>query len=192
MPELSNPILKGAHAIFNNITRNVVLYSSDMIPIDHQGRIFSNELKEALGIPIEIKNFYEYTISLGSDYSRLKMLTIISACSDVEFLLKHFIENYYDITENKTKNFYQRLDDVNRNVFIKKGVDLNNEVFYKKIKLAFQVRHISIHNMGFIDEGFNQKTGLNLPINSKFEINNIFINESFDAIEELILFLDTL
>ena len=46
--------------------------------------------------------------------------------------------------------------------------------------------------MGFIDESFNQKTGLNLQIDSQFEIDNNFINETFSAIEELILFLDTL
>ena len=46
--------------------------------------------------------------------------------------------------------------------------------------------------MGFIDESFNQKTGLNLQIDSQFEIDNNFINQTFSAIEELIIFLDTL
>lgn len=192
MENINNPILKGMHAIFNNITRNVVFYSSDIIPIDHKGRILNTELKAALGIPQEINNLYEYTIHLGSDYSRLKMLTIISACSDVEFLLKLFIENYYDTNANKPKNFFQRLDDVNNKIFIKKGVNLNNYAFFNQIKLAFQVRHICIHNMGFVDDSFNQKTGLNLRIDSQFEINNDFINQTFSAVEELILFLDTL
>ncbi|MCZ2100926.1 MAG: hypothetical protein LC107_05260 [Chitinophagales bacterium] len=176
MENINNPILKGMHAIFLDITRNVVFYSSDMIPIDHKGRKFTPELKAALGIPQEINNWYEYTIHLGSDYSRLKMLTIISACSDVEFLLKLFIENYYDTSANRPKNFYQRLDDVNNQIFITKGADLNSHSFFNKIKLAFQVRHICIHNMGFIDESFNQKTGLNLQIDSQFEIDNNFIN----------------
>ena len=192
MENINNPILKGIHAIFNNITRNVVFYSSDITPIDHKGRILNTELKTALGIPQEINNLYEYTLHLGSDYSRLKMLTIISACSDVEFLLKLFIESYFDTNANKPKNFYQRLDEVNNQIFIPKGIDLNNHLFFSKIKLAFQVRHICIHNMGFIDESFNQKTGLNLQIDSQFEIDNNFINETFSAIEELILFLDTL
>ena len=85
MKNINNPILKGIHARYNNITRNVVFYSSDITPIDQKGRIFTSELKTALGIPQEINNWYEYTIHLGSNYSRLKMLTIISACSDVEF-----------------------------------------------------------------------------------------------------------
>jgi len=192
MKKIKNPILKGMHATFNTITRNVVLYSSDMTPIDHKKRIFTAEFKTALGIPKEINNWYEYTIHLGSDYSRLKMLTIISACSDVEFLLKLFIENHYDTNANKPKNFYQRLDDVNNQIFITKGVDLNNHPFFNKIKLAFQVRHICIHNMGFADESFNKKTGFNMQIDSQFEIDNNFINQTFDAIEELIFFLDTL
>lgn len=192
MYNVNNPILKRMIAMFNNITRNVVFYSSDMTPIDHKGRIFDTELKKALGIPQEINNMYEYTVHLGSDYSRLKMLTIISACSDVEFLLKLFIENYYDKNAKVSKNFYQRLDEVNNRIFTPKGVDLNNYIFFNKIKLAFQVRHICIHNMGFVDESFNHKTGLNLQIDSNFNIDNNFINEIFIAIEELIMFLDTL
>ncbi|WP_270090342.1 hypothetical protein [Sphingobacterium sp. SYP-B4668] len=189
---VNNPILKGMHAIFHNITRNVVFYSSDMTPIDHKGRVFNTELKAALGIPQEVNNMYEYTLLLGADYSRLKMLTIVSACSDVEFLLKQYIENYYDTNANKPKNFYQRLDDVNNQIFTNKGVDLNRHSFFNKIKIAFQVRHICIHNMGFVDESFKQKTGLDLPIDTKFDIDNTFINETFTAIEELILLLDRL
>ncbi|MDQ0783070.1 hypothetical protein [Chryseobacterium sp. W4I1] len=192
MNPLNNPILKGMHAIFNNITRNAVFYSSDMIPIDHKNRIFPSDLKTSLGIPENINNWFDYTISLGTNYSRLKMLTIISACSDVEFLLKKFIEEYYDTNANMNKNFYQLLDDVNKEIFIPKGINLNNESFFEKIKIAFQVRHISIHNMGFVDETFNQKTNLNLPLDTEFEIDNVFINDTFDAIEQLIQFLDNL
>lgn len=190
--KLNNLTLRGMHAFFNNITRNAVFYSSTMVPIDHKKRVFTTELKESLGIPNEIDNWYDYNISLGTDYSRLKMLTIISACSDVEFLLKLFIENHYQSNIEVHKSFYQRLDDVNKKVFIPKGVDLDNEGFFKIIKLAFQVRHIAIHNMGFIDEGFIKNTGLKLDVNTKFIIDDNFINSTFDAIEELILFLDKL
>ncbi|WP_111395127.1 hypothetical protein [Algoriphagus aquaeductus] len=189
---LNNPILKRMHAMLHNITRNVVFYSSDMTPIDHQRRLFDSEMKTVLGIPQEVNNMYEYILFLGSDYSRLKMLTIVSACTDVEFLFKQYIENYFDTSAKKSKNFYQRLDDVNNQIFVIKGIDLNDFSFFSRIKLAFQVRHICIHNMGFIDEGFNQKTGLDLPIDSKFDINNTFINETFEAIDQLIGFLDSL
>ncbi len=56
-----------------------MFYSSDMTPTDHQGRVFNTELKIALGIPREVNNMHEHTLLLGADYSRLKMLTIVSA-----------------------------------------------------------------------------------------------------------------
>jgi hypothetical protein len=192
MKQPKNPLLRKMFAVFNNVTRNVVHYSSDMIPIDHKGRVFSDSLKSSLGIDSQINNMYEYQLSLGSDYSRLKMLTIVSACSDVEFLLREFIENSYENGINKPKNFYQRLDDVNKQFFVPKGVNLDSEEFFPKIKLGFQIRHICIHNMGYVDENFNKNTGLNLIVGSKFNMDNVTMEDFLTAIEKLIFFLDRL
>ncbi|WP_312172254.1 hypothetical protein [Chryseobacterium sp.] len=192
MRKLNNPILNTLNATFNNVTKNAVFYSTAIIPQDHRSRIFNDDVKKTFNIPEQVNNWYEYTIYLGSDYSRLRMLTIISACSDIEFLLKTFIEKYFDTSISKSKNYYQKLDLVNKEIFIPNGIDLDSYEFFKKIKIAFQLRHICIHNMGFIDETFIKNTGLSLTLDQQFEISDAFINEIFDAIEELFGLLDTL
>tara|TARA_R110002050_G_C8826293_1_gene504811 strand:+ start:363 stop:950 length:588 start_codon:yes stop_codon:yes gene_type:complete len=131
---------------------------------------FNNELKRSLGMDLEIENFYDYKYRFGV-YDRIYEFVIISLCSDIEYLLKDLLPK---IIPEKPFNFgfFQRLDEVFKE-FKNINFDFSNcKDEINDLKLAFQIRHICIHNMGYVDEGFLKKTKLNILVGSKFKISN--------------------
>ena len=115
----SNPIIQRNYLSFLNQTNNIVWYASCSIPLDHQQRNLSSELKSALNLNENLKTFYDYQLQTGYGYSRIQFLAVISICSDVEFLLKDICENIFGITD-KGNAYFQKFDLVNTEIFIPK------------------------------------------------------------------------
>ena len=73
-------------------TNNTLFQMADTAPIIDKKTVFNDDLKIALGIPMHIKNWYELKVNLGV-YERLFQMTIISICSDIEFMFKDLFIN---------------------------------------------------------------------------------------------------
>ncbi len=192
MKSYKHPIIQRNYLSFLNQTNNLVYYAADFIPIDHKLRKLTTEVKQGLGLPEHLNNFYEYQIGTGYGYSRLQYLTITSICSDTEFLLKDICENFFKPQIKRPKNYFQKLDIVNSENFIPRGKDLNQFSEFNTLKLGFQIRHISIHNMGFVDVAFNKNTGMTLPIDQPFPMTAEIMRQHTGAFQSFIDKLDNI
>lgn len=189
MKEYKNHIIQQNYFSFLNQTNNLILYAADSIPIDHQKRKFGPDTIAGLGLPNKINNMYDYQMATGFGYTRLQHLAIISICSDTEFLLKDICENYFKL-EKKTKNYYQKLDVVNTEIFLPRNIDLILLDSFNTLKLGFQLRHIFVHNMGFVDEAFNKNTNSNFPVDTQFPLTREIMSKQINAFEQLLADLD--
>lgn len=173
-----------------NQTNNLVNYASDFIRIDHAKRVFPESLKISLRIPSEVKTMADYQNLIGFGYKRLDSLLIISICSDIEFMLKDICENIISPGKNRPKAYFQKLEMVNTENFIPKSINLNDYEKFSSIKDCFQIRHIFIHNMGFVDESFLQKTTFIQELDTEFVITQEIKSTSLSACVGLMKFLD--
>lgn len=111
-------------------------------------------------------------------YERLWDILIISLCADIEFFFKSLFLKYYKDEELKN-SFFQRINDVIKLLETKNldFTDVKNDI--NKLNESFQIRHIAIHNMGFVDERFKSKINSNHNINTKYTVNqNIYLSFS--------------
>jgi hypothetical protein len=190
MKTFKNHIIQKNYQSFINQTNNLVYYAAGSIPIDHRKRKINEDLRKALGFPEGVDDFYIYQMSTGYGYSRLQYLTIISICSDTESLLRDICENLISPGEKRPKTYFQKVDLVNSDNFIPKGIDLNQFPEFATLKLGFQIRHIAIHNMGFIDAPFLRNTGLDLNIDNPFPITEEIMREHINAFQSFLEKLD--
>lgn len=184
-----NHIIQQNYLSFLNQTNNLMMYAADFIPIDHQLRSFSPTLRAGLGLSDNIKSMYDYQMATGFGYTKLKHLTIISICSDIEILLKDISEKHFKLPK-KPKNYYQKLESVNKEIFIPHDINLNSVDSFQTLKYGFQLRHIFIHNMGFVDERFNRMTNENLQVDTPFPLTREIMNEQINAFKLLLDNLD--
>lgn len=104
---------------------------------------------------------YDYRSQYNGIYDRLYQLCVVSLCSDIEFMFKCVFESL-KIEPGSGRGFYQRFRDVvcsleeNGYSFESVSDDLRD------LELAFNIRHIAIHNFGLTDNDFIRKTGSQL------------------------------
>lgn len=192
MKTFKNNIIQRNYLRFLNQTNNLIYYAADYIPIDHQKRKLSQSFKDTFGLSESVDTMQDYQIFTGYGYSRMQELTVISICSDTEFLFKDICENLLYPSNKRAKNYFQKLDQVNNDNFIPNNIDLNIYSEFETLKFGFQLRHICIHNMGFVDETFNQKTNKNLDIDIPFPMTREIMVEQITAYNSFLEILDKL
>ena len=168
-------------------TNNTVFYNAIRSVTDDKKMIIPENIKLSLNLPDDIKSFYDQKKHSGA-YERLWDFTIISLCSDIEYFLKDLF-SYMFSNEKFSFGFYQRFSDVIE--YLKKEnfhlSSISNEI--EKITECFQVRHIAIHNMGYADDMFINKTNFSINENEKFIVTQEIYRGFYDAYME---FLDNL
>ncbi|MCW8931001.1 MAG: hypothetical protein OQL19_12280 [Gammaproteobacteria bacterium] len=160
-------------------TNNSVFYNASNSEMNDKKVVFPPKLKESLGLPESINSFYDQKKHSGA-YERLWDLTIISLCSDIEYFFKDLFQNLFP-QDNFKFGFYQRVYEVINHL---EGSDFDfSNINYEinKIVECFQVRHIAIHNMGYIDENFIKKVDSSLQINEKFVITQEIYKSFYHA-----------
>jgi hypothetical protein len=177
--EFNNDIIKIHSNICLQGTNNTLFIMTTLAPIEDKKFVFPDKLKEALNIPNEINNWYEMKKIFGV-YERLYHVLIISLCSDIEFMLKDLMKEL--LPEKKFNfGFFQRFREV-----IKTLEDLGyrfdsiqNEL--KTVEKCFQIRHIAIHNMGYVDEKFKNNVETKYNVDEHFFVDQEVYKEAFNS-----------
>jgi hypothetical protein len=147
--------------------------------------VFNDVVRDML----QANTMYAYRIKWGVDYDRLYQVSVISLCSEIEYFFKALFEKYNFEKMKSGFGFYQRIDDVVSSL-IKHKVNLSGlQSPLKHLELAFQVRHIGVHNMGFVDQKFQTTTGLG-QVGEKFNITQTSYLSMYDACVSLLRHLD--
>lgn len=114
---------------------------------------------------------------------------VISLCSDIEgFFRSLFLERGYKVGKGA---FFQRFDEV-LSELAHNGYDfslIDNEL--EALRLAFQVRHICIHNLGHIDQDFIRKTQLSCNVGDLYHVTEAGYHQMFNAYLALLRNIDT-
>ncbi|WP_214511946.1 hypothetical protein [Pseudomonas brassicacearum] len=143
----------------------------------------------SMGWPLHVKSMYDYRMMFGEVYARLFQFCVISLCSDAETFFKETFDRYGYI-KGKGKGFFQRFDDVISKLEAA-GLDFSPvQSSIEKIHLAFQIRHIGIHNMGIVDDDFSSKTGMG-SVGSVYPIDQNSYREMFVAYTAFLKHLDS-
>ncbi|MFL9955301.1 hypothetical protein PQR65_18090 [Paraburkholderia nemoris] len=168
-------------------TNNLVFMFATTAPTDDKARAFPDSLRVNMGWPAHIKTMFDYRMMFGDIYERLFQFSVISLCSDFEAFSKEVFEKYGYKKGNGA--FFQRIDDVIA-AMENEGFDFSSiQSSIRKLQLAFQIRHIGIHNMGVVDTNFNSKTGQGV-IGNPYPVNQENYLEMFDAYAIFLKHLD--
>ena len=171
-------------------TNNLMFMHATTAKDNDKKFIFSKEALELLKWNKSIKTMYDYRISFGNGdvYERLFQLCVISLCSDIELFLKKTFE-VFGYKKGPGKGFYQRFDETII-ALTSTGHDFSSlKEELNSIKLAFQVRHICIHNYGIIDEDFKRNTKIG-EIGQTYNIRQEQYREMYDAYIAFLRHLD--
>lgn len=123
---------------------------------DKKGQVYESG-RHIMGWPAHITNWYEYRMMWGVDYNRLFHMCVIFHCSELEFFFKALFEKYPHLPKQQN-NFYQKFGLV-INELEKSGIDFTSvQQDINQVSIAFQVRHIGIHNMSIVDQTFQKNT----------------------------------
>lgn len=148
-------------------TNNLLFFFASLAPIQDKSRKLPPELIGALNLPPEIKSMYDYRCRYNGIYDRLYQHCIISLCSDIEYMFKELFVNR-GIIQNSGRGFFQRFTEVIQvlkcNDFDFTAIDQD----LKNLRLAFSIRHISIHNFGYIDQDFINQTDSTATVGDYF------------------------
>ncbi len=136
----------------------------------------------------DIITFYDYKKRLHI-YDRQFQICIVSLCSDIEFFFKNLFD-HCGYKKGKGKGFYQRFEDViiclqTYGISFDK---IKNEI--ERLKMAFLIRHICVHNLGCVDMDFNKKIGQNIPIGTIFIIDQEMYRTMYDSYVALLKTID--
>jgi hypothetical protein len=146
-----------------------MFYHATTTPDKDKNIIYDDEIKKILNLPNHIISEYDLKKNSGA-YERLWDILIISLCADIEFFFKSLFLKYYK-DENLKNSFFQRINDVIK-LLESKNLNFNDvKKDIKKLDECFQIRHIAIHNMGFVDEKFKSRINTNHNVNTKYIIN---------------------
>ncbi len=160
------------------------------IPIQEKQKRIPQELKKVFNLPNDVHTFYDLKIRSGVPaYERMFQLVIISLCSDVEFFLKDLFSKR-NPEGSHPNGFYQRFDEVIPELK-KLGLefsDIQNDI--DNILEAFQIRHICIHNLGFVDKGFKEKISSSLQIGDMYVVTQEIYKKFFDSYCEFLAAID--
>lgn len=146
---------------------NNILFKQACTIVDEDKRfIFNQQINVGLGWGSSIQTMYDYRMMMSpAIYDRLYQVCVISLCSDIEFMFKSIFDRY-GYQKGSGTGFFQRFDDVIK-VLNSQGFDFTNiSSHIDNLKLAFQIRHIGIHNMGYADAAFVNNTGKGKDVRS--------------------------
>lgn len=145
--------------------------------------------RQAFRWPAHITNMYQYRMMWDVDYNRLYHMCLISHCSELEFFFKALFDKYPHLPEQKN-NFYQKFGLVIKELEAS-GIDFTSiQDDINQIKVAFQVRHIGIHNMSIVDEDFHKHTNGLGTLGQPYVVDQTLINLIFSATEKMLKHLD--
>lgn len=151
-------------------TNNLLFFFASLAPIQDKNRKLPPELIGALNLPSEIKSMYDYRCRYNGIYDRLYQLCIISLCSDIEYMFKELFLNR-NIIKKPDRGFFQRFAEVIK-VLEDKDFDFTAiDQDLKNLRLAFSIRHISIHNLGYIDKDFINQTESSATVGDYFVLD---------------------
>lgn len=171
-------------------TNNLIFMHAITAKENDKSFIFNEEATKKLNWDKSIKTMFDYRMSfgIGDVYERIFQLCVISLCSDIELFFKKTFE-IFEYKKGSGKGFYQRFDDVIK-ALKTAGHDFSPiEERLSKINLAFQVRHICIHNYGIVDDDFQKNTNTG-KLGETYVIEQEQYREMYDAYVALLLHLD--
>ncbi|WP_157076035.1 hypothetical protein [Erwinia persicina] len=151
--------------------------------------IVNPQVKQTMGWPAHVISMYDYRKMWGVDYDRLMHLCIISFCTEMEFMFKAIFTQYGYSTIGNAKGFYQRFSDVVTALTLV-GINFSSiQPSLDRLNTAFQIRHMCIHNLGIVDQGFHNNTGLGM-VGQAYTITQSDYIGMVDACVELQKLLD--
>lgn len=159
--ELRNQIIREHYTRSLEGTNNLLFYFASTAPMEDQRRKLPESVVHALGLPSDVQSMYDYRSRYNGIYDRLYQQCVVSLCSDIEFMFKCVFERL-QIQPGSGRGFFQRFRDV---VSLLEENGYNFEAVSDQIselEVAFNIRHIAIHNFGLTDEEFIRRTGYRL------------------------------
>lgn len=187
--DLHNPLVREHYVRSLEGTNNLLFYFASTVQIDDKQRKFPPSLVKALGLPVSITSMYDYRAQDSGIYERLYQHCVISLCSDIEFMFKSLF-SYLRISSGGGRGFFQRFEDVIK-ALESKGISFSEcDKDLARLKLAFGIRHISIHNFGIIDDSFIKQTGLAIRVGTFYTLGRTQFKEMFESYCALLRALD--
>ncbi|HDR9093073.1 hypothetical protein QZM46_16300 [Burkholderia vietnamiensis] len=168
-------------------TNNLLFSFATKAPQEDKALTFPAQLRANMGWPNHVHTMFDYRTMFGDIYDRLFQFCVISLCSDFEAFTKAVFEKYGYKKGNGA--FFQRIDDVILRLEGEGFNFLSIKNSLDKLRLAFQVRHIGIHNIGIVDQGFNDKTGQGI-IGQPYPIDEASYREMYSAYTAFLKHLD--
>ncbi|GGI53232.1 hypothetical protein [Oxalicibacterium solurbis] len=171
------------------ITNNTMFMFAIDAPDNDKDRSIPDSLRQAMHWPEHVKSVYDYKTMFPGVYERLFQFCVISLCSDIEIFFKELFDVYGYSHQGRSFGFFQRVEDV-FSALKAEGVELAPVASsIQTVQLAFQVRHIGVHNMGMVDESFHRKTGQG-KVGNPFYIDQTIYRSMFDAYVAILEYLD--
>jgi len=141
-------------------SHNLIFQFAVQAEVKDKQNIVNPQVKQMMGWPAHVNTMYDYRTMWGVDYERLMHLCIISFCTEMEFMFKAIFTKYGYSTTGNAKGFYQRFSEV-VTALSSAGINFSTiQPSLDRLNTAFQIRHICIHNLGIVDQGFHNNTGL--------------------------------
>lgn len=186
--DFNNPFIRGVASKVresNNLMFMLAIRAEDI----DKNFSFNESGRQAIGWPAHITNMYEYRMMWGVDYNRLYQICIISHCSELEYFFKALFDKYPHLPK-KENNFYQKFVLVIKELK-KTGIDFTSiQQDIDLVSIAFQVRHIGIHNMSIVDEYFQKNTKGLGTLGQPFLVDQKFVRDTSSAIDKILKRLD--
>jgi hypothetical protein len=187
--EINNSLLREHFVRSLEGTNNLLFYFATSAPINDKQMRFPPQLVRSLNLPSTITSMYDYRSQHSGIYDRLYQHCVISLCSDVEFMLKALFPTLH-IKPESGRGFFQRFDSV-ISLLESKGFTFEPVAEHiDKLRLAFSVRHISIHNFGFVDRSFIERTGFSVEVGEQYLVGQEKYRDMFDGYCAFIKSLD--
>lgn len=178
--EINHPLLREHFVRSLEGTNNLLFYFATSAPIHDKQMKFSPDLVRSLNLPSSITSMYDYRSQHSGIYDRLYQHCVISLCSDVEFMFKALF-SALNLSPGPGRGFFQRFESVIR---LLESTGLTFEPIGESIdqlRLAFSVRHISVHNFGFVDRSFIECTGLSMEVGEQYPVDQHKYRAMFDG-----------
>ena len=155
------------------VTNNGLFFYASFAAADIDKRyIFTPDLKKKMGIPEDTNSFYDQK-NKAVVYERLFNLTIMSLCSDIEYFFKEFLGLLIpDEIKGEHISFFHNMEKITKKMEETAFFDFKgNKKDIQNIFECFQVRHISTHNMGYVDTDFSKKIENTFNVGEKYIVD---------------------
>lgn len=169
-------------------TNNTIFFCATTAPQNDKKFIFNDKLKASLNLPDNMNSFYDQKKESGA-YERLWDFSIMSLCTDIEYFFKELFIRHYQDSSNKT-TFFQKVNLVIEELN-KKSLNFDKIIddIYN-INECFQIRHISTHNMGLVDEKFKDNVDTEYQVGERYIVNQEIYKKFFTSYSKLLTCID--